>query len=113
MSESNYGGGFVIRLVILLIILGVVIALFYQDKNFLADADQKIETAMKLTAAETDDGGVVDKNMVKKGIGQDPSSVIKDDNFEIETYEFNRALPFLAKPYLTVVYENDGLVNML
>lgn len=113
MSESNYGGGFVIRLVILLIILGIVIVLFYQDKSLVAESKQKIDKAMALMDDETADGGPLPKGMVKKEIGQDPSSTTTDDNFEIETYEFNRALPFLQKPYLTVVYENGGLVQMI
>ena len=113
MSESKYGGGFVIRLVILLLILGVVIVLFYQDKSFIAEAKQKIDKAMTLMDKETDDGGAIPKGDVNKEIGQDPSSTTKDGNFEIETYEFKRALPFLQKPYLTVVSQNGGLVEMI
>ena len=69
MSESNYGGGFVIRLVILLIILGIVIVLFYQDKSLVAESKQKIDKAMALMGVETADGGAIPKGDVNKEIG--------------------------------------------
>ena len=103
-----------VAMVIFVAVLGLVALLTLpRDKGLIAEAKQKIDKAFALMDVETADGGAISKDMVKKEIGQDPSSTTTDDNFEIETYEFNRALPFLQKPYLTVVYENGGLVQMI
>ncbi|MCH2181599.1 MAG: hypothetical protein MK108_06290 [Mariniblastus sp.] len=113
MSESNYGGGFVIRLVILLVILGIVVVLYFQDGKMTAAANTKIEDAMNLINKETDDGGGIPKDMVSKELEMEPSTTVKDGDYEVDTYTFDRAIPFASKPYLTAVFKNGALVQML
>jgi hypothetical protein len=110
MSDAKYGKGFAFRMTILLGLLALVGAGFYYDRFVLAPQTQaKINDAFTLM---TKDGEVSKKEVAEK-IGFAPSKVEKQDDYEIETYQFSRALPLIKGDYLSVIYENDSLVNIL
>ena len=112
-TESKYGGGFAARMIFLLIVLGLVVACFFYDKQMIADADQKVGEAFNLLTVETDDGGGIPKDLVKEKLGQEPSDQSSQDGYDVETYTFNRALPVLMKQrFITVVYQGGGLVQI-
>lgn len=110
MSEPKYGKGFAFRMTILLGLLVLVGAGFYYDRFVLApQTERKINDAFSLM---TKDGEVSKKEVAEK-LGFAASNVENRDGYEIETYEFKRALPLIKGDYLSVIYENDSLVNIL
>ena len=113
MSESKYGGGFLVRMVILLVVLGLVVVLYFQDSKMTKEANAKLDQAMNLINKETEDGGGIPKDMVSKELGIEPSKTENDGKYEIDTYTFSRAMPFAPKIYITAVFENGGLVQMI
>ena len=113
MSESKYGGGFLVRMVILLVVLGLVVVLYFQDSKMTKEANAKLDQAMNLINKETEDGGGIPKDMVSKELGIEPSKTENDGKYEIDTYTFGRAMPFAPKIYITAVFENGGLVQMI
>ena len=111
-AESKYGGGFAARMIFLLIVLGLVLACFFYDKQMIAEADKKVGEAFNLLTVETDDGGGIPKDLVKEKLAQEPSDESSDGGYDVETYTFSRALPFLQKRFITVVYQGGGLVQI-
>lgn len=110
MSDAKYGKGFAFRMTILLGLLALVGAGFYYDRFVLAPQTQeKINSAFSLMTKE----GEISKKEVAENIGFAAASVDQQDGYEIETYQFKRALPLIKGDFLSVIYENDSLVNML
>ena len=110
MSDAKYGKGFAFRMTILLGLLALVGAGFYYDRYVLAPQTQeKINSAFSLMTKE----GEVSKKEVAENIGFAAASVDQQDGYEIETYQFKRALPLIKGDFLSVIYENDSLVNIL
>ena len=110
MSDSKYGKGFAFRMTILLGLLALVAAGFYYDRFVLSPQTEKtINSAYSLMTKE----GEVSKKEVAEKIGFAASSTDTQDGYEIETYEFKRVLPFIKGQYLSVIYENGLLINIL
>lgn len=110
MSDAKYGKGFAFRMTILLGLLALVGAGFYYDRYVLAPQTQEtINSAFTLMTKE----GEISKKEVAEKIGFAAASVDEQDGYEIETYQFKRALPLIKGDFLSVIYENDSLVNML
>ena len=114
MSESKYGAGFAIRMLILLVLLGLALYGFYYDRFVLVpQAEKGVNDAYVLLTRKTDDGGGIPKDEVQKAIGFPPVEKFEERGFEVERYEFRRLLPMAKTRYLTVVYEGGGLVQIL
>ena len=113
-TKNDGGGGSKIRLAILVIILVLVAVGFYYDRFVLQpQATDNIKTAMELMNQESDDGHGVPKSKVKETIGFEPQESFPKDNFEVEVYRYGRVLPVMQGQYLTVVYENGSLTEMI
>ena len=103
-----------VALIILVPVLGLVFFLtFSRDTDLVAESHRKIDRAMNLLQVETDDGNGIGRDRVKQEIGQEPSDVSQDGPYMVETYTFDRLIPFASKPYLTVVYNDGRLQKML
>lgn len=107
---------------VLLGLLALVAAGFYYEKFVLAESNKEIvDNAFKLlTMPEDEGGGNIDKAQVQETIGFAPSSTeefpISDGTdfvYEVETYHLPSINPFSGKDYLTVVYDDDRLSNIL
>jgi hypothetical protein len=111
---SKYGKGFAFRMTILVGLLALVGAGLFYDRYILPSmAKATIEEAYKLMTAPDEDGHGISKDLVQKTIGFAPESITKQDQYDIETYSFKRALPFMKGDYLNVIYENGALIQIL
>ncbi len=114
MTESKHGKGFALRLVVLLGILAVAAGVYYYDRFVLPEKNKAlIEAAYQLMIAPDEEGDGITKEEVAKAIGFAPQSAVNQDGYDIEKYEFQRALPFLQGEYLNVIYQNGSLVKII
>ena len=104
MADSAYGKGFAIRMIVLLVLLGLVAAGFYYDRQLQANAKSMINDLYSMST-----GAAVSKEEVKEKIGFAPSETKTVDKFEVERYTFGRVLPFTKGEYVEVAYRNGYL----
>ena len=113
MSNSPYGGGFAIRMVILVLILGLVGGSMYNDFYNKTPASEKtVKELMKLVDTETDDGHGIPKDVVRKAAGMDPADTFKVDKYEIDEFRFARTIPFFSLRTTYVVYDEGRLYTV-
>ena len=113
MSNSPYGGGFAIRMVILVLILGLVGGSMYNDFYNKTPASEKtVEKLMALVDTETDDGHGIPKDVVRKAAGMDPADTFKVDKYEIDEFRFARTIPFFSLRTTYVVYDEGRLYTV-
>ena len=113
-EDSKYGKGFAFRMTILLGLLALVAAGLFYDRVVLPKmAKATIDEAYKLMVAPDKDGHGITKDQVQKTIGFAPEAKTTIDGYDIETYSFKRALPFMKGDYLNVIYENGALIQIL
>ena len=113
MSNSPYGGGFAIRMVILVLILGLVGGSLYNDLyNKTPASDKTVEKLMKLVDTETDDGHGIPKDVVRKAAGMDPADTFKVDRFEVDEFRFSRTIPFFSLRTTYAVYDDGRLFTV-
>ncbi len=108
-SGSAYGKGFAMRMVVLILLLGLVTFGLYYDRMVLPQqANQTIDEVLKLVDKETDDGKGLPKDVVQETFGFEPTETREEGLYEIETYRFGRALPFLQGGQFVEVAYIDG-----
>ena len=113
MSNSPYGGGFAIRMVILVLILGLVGGSMYNDFYNKKPASEKtVEKLMAMVDTETDDGHGIPKDVVRKAAGMDPADTFKVDKYEIDEFRFARTIPFFSLRTTYVVYDEGRLYTV-
>ena len=113
MSNSPYGGGFAIRMVILVLILGLVGGSMYNDFYNKTPASEKtVEKLMAMVDTETDDGHGIPKDVVRKAAGMDPADTFKVDKYEIDEFRFARTIPFFSLRTTYVVYDEGRLYTV-
>ena len=113
MSNSPYGGGFAIRMIILVLILGLVGGSMYNDLYNKKPASEKtVEKLMALVDTETDDGHGIPKDVVRKAAGMDPAYTFKVDKYEIDEFRFARTIPFFSLRTTYVVYDEGRLYTI-
>lgn len=112
-KKSPYGAGFMLRMGILLLLLGLVAGGFYYDTNVLIpNAAKTINETMNLITEETDDGRGLPKDKIQQTVGFAPTQTRTSGEYEIETYKFARAIPFAKGEYIEVVYQDGALVKI-
>lgn len=114
MSNSPYGGGFAIRMVILVLILGLVGGSMYNDLyNKKPQSEKTVGGLMALVDKETDDGHGIPKDVVRKEAGMDPADTFKVDKYEVDEFRFLRTIPFFSLRTTYVVYDEGRLYTVI
>ena len=113
MNDAKYGKGFAFRMTILVGLLVLVAAGLYYDRAILAPQTQKTIDAAFDLKNQKDPGVPISKKEVAETIGFAAATTEEKDGYEIETYQFSRALPFIKGDYVNAIYENGSLVNLL
>ena len=107
---------------VLLGLLGLVAAGFYYEKFVLSESNKEVvDNAFKLLTMPEDEGGAnIDKAKVQETIGFAPSKTEEfpvsegtEFVYEVETYKLPSINPFAKPDFLTVVYDDDRLSNIL